>query len=692
MAGAFLKNALISVFVAYVADKIMSIFMGNAESVLCGPGVNDFSWFHSYTGPHYFPPKTMNITAKFIPMEDGVELAADVYRSNLQTEDIKLPAIVHLTRYGRAFEMKAPFSYMNSLGRRSNPRTGKLVTKFFSKGYVWINVDVRGSGASSGVKTEDFMKQEVRDGEQVLSWAASQPWCNGKVVLYGAGMDGTGTLALAASGHEALKAVVVRSAPVDLYQDALYPGGLFNFEFAKQFQAFTKAIDLHQHYKDLMIFKTRLMMGMVSGVSLDVNGDKQKHEEVAKEHEANVNMELESKNAKYRDVGMASNFENVQMMMKKIAESNVPLYMFGGYFDMGVARGSLELFQQIAQHGNPTGATHRLTLGPWGHDGSRNVDAFSKEHVSCFQPIEEMARFLDYQFSPRYRKLTELFFEESIHYFTMVENVWKSTAVWPPAHMETKTYFLGHETLAENLDSIQDNSTVLNASSSVSSTIQPSRWNAMKHIFGEGPNYDADRTTSTTASISFVSEEATPMEFTGDAEIKLYFSVDKPDVAIYAYLEDLDDTSIFKKDAIKRVGATYITEAVLRPQHGLNENNERTFNREQSSPLEAGKVYQAVFKFLPVSYLFTARHNIRLTIRAAETKDFVLPDAEKAATKFTIHYGPTYPSSINLPLHVVPGYEPVENDIASIANVEDDEFANIAESAVDSAKVTKDEL
>ena len=48
-----------------------------------------------------------------------------------------------------------------------------------------IRVDLRGSGDSEGILTDEYLEQELRDAEQVLAWLAAQPWCNGRTGMMG---------------------------------------------------------------------------------------------------------------------------------------------------------------------------------------------------------------------------------------------------------------------------------------------------------------------------------------------------------------------------------------------------------------------------------------------------------------------------------------------------------------------------
>ncbi len=102
-----------------------------------------------------------------IPLRDGVHLNATIYRPHEQIE--ALPVIFTLTPY-------IGDSYLDR------------ATYFSQNGYVYALVDVRGRGNSEGA-FEPFAN-EGRDGYDAVEWLAKQPWCNGKVAMWGGSYAG----------------------------------------------------------------------------------------------------------------------------------------------------------------------------------------------------------------------------------------------------------------------------------------------------------------------------------------------------------------------------------------------------------------------------------------------------------------------------------------------------------------------
>ncbi|MEY2560996.1 MAG: uncharacterized protein QOG51_1411, partial [Verrucomicrobiota bacterium] len=105
-----------------------------------------------------------------IPMRDKVELNATLYLPKTPDGSApKTPVIFTLTPYiSDSYHARAAY--------------------FASRGYAFALVDVRGRGNSAG----DFepFAQEPRDGHDVVEWLAQQPFCDGKVTMWGGSYAG----------------------------------------------------------------------------------------------------------------------------------------------------------------------------------------------------------------------------------------------------------------------------------------------------------------------------------------------------------------------------------------------------------------------------------------------------------------------------------------------------------------------
>jgi putative CocE/NonD family hydrolase len=105
-----------------------------------------------------------------IPMRDKVELNATLYLPKTADGSLpKTPVIFTLTPYiSDTYHARAAY--------------------FASHGYAFALVDVRGRGNSAG----DFepFANEPRDGHDIVEWLATQPFCDGKVAMWGGSYAG----------------------------------------------------------------------------------------------------------------------------------------------------------------------------------------------------------------------------------------------------------------------------------------------------------------------------------------------------------------------------------------------------------------------------------------------------------------------------------------------------------------------
>src|SRR5258707_13247651 len=96
-----------------------------------------------------------------IPMADGVRLSADLFMPDGQGP---FPGVFEFLPY-RKDDRTAP---------RWNAHQ-----YFAERGFVGVRADIRGTGGSEGVATDEYTPQEQQDACQVIDWASRQPWCNG---------------------------------------------------------------------------------------------------------------------------------------------------------------------------------------------------------------------------------------------------------------------------------------------------------------------------------------------------------------------------------------------------------------------------------------------------------------------------------------------------------------------------------
>ena len=159
----------------------------------------------------HFPETVKEIENEWITMPDGVKLAARIWLP--ESANVKpVPAILEYIPY-----RKRDFKRIDD---EVNHRY------FAGHGYAGVRVDIRGSGDSEGVLTDEYLETELSDGERIIEWLAEQSWCDGSVGMIGISWGGFNGLQIAARRPEALKAVISVCSTDDRYADDVhYLGG-----------------------------------------------------------------------------------------------------------------------------------------------------------------------------------------------------------------------------------------------------------------------------------------------------------------------------------------------------------------------------------------------------------------------------------------------------------------------------------
>jgi hypothetical protein len=158
-----------------------------------------------------FPRRVREIEHTWITLGDGTRLAARIWLPE-DAEDAPVPAILEFLPYrktdGTAVRDAARQPYLAGFG------------------YAAVRVDLRGTGESDGVLTDEYTDQEQEDALEVLAWLRAQPWCDGKLGMWGISWGGFNSLQIAARRPPGLGAIVTLCSTDDRYADDVhYRGG-----------------------------------------------------------------------------------------------------------------------------------------------------------------------------------------------------------------------------------------------------------------------------------------------------------------------------------------------------------------------------------------------------------------------------------------------------------------------------------
>jgi hypothetical protein len=178
----------------------------------------------------------------FLTMRDGTRIAIDLHLPKLTGGVARLPTIVRMTRYLRSLAHKNRVAGWLDVAKNFDIYSD-LRPRFLAAGYAWVDVDVRGTGASSGTWTSPWHADQVRDSGEIVDWIVKQPWSTGKVGSLGISYDGTAAEMLLVAKHPAVLAVAPLFSLYDVYADVAFPGGIHLAWFTEAWGRYNAALD-----------------------------------------------------------------------------------------------------------------------------------------------------------------------------------------------------------------------------------------------------------------------------------------------------------------------------------------------------------------------------------------------------------------------------------------------------------------
>ncbi|MGE0551889.1 MAG: CocE/NonD family hydrolase [Gemmatimonadales bacterium] len=586
--------------------------LGAAQAPRAGASPDSAWWTRSGARNGIPAPTYQQVERRsiYVPMRDGVRLAVDVFLPKDLAPGTRLPTVMEQTRYRRSFE------FTPEAAPRLD-RTRSDVLAFVTRGYAYLVVDVRGSGASFGGRIAEFHRLEVEDGKDLVDWIVRQPWSDGTVGGLGISYVGSTADLLLLNRHPAVKAVAPTFAFYDAFADIVAPGGVLQDFFLKRWGELIREMDLNQVSDQLR------ERGVLGSRPVDLDGDRSLLRAAVDGHRANVRVDEVISDLEYRDDvgenGLTVDATSTHSFRAEQQASGAAIYSYSGWWDGGYPHSAIKRFQSVRTPGS------RLILGPWAHGGSFYwTPGPDSARLSSFDRLGELVRFFDHHLRGTANGIST---EPAIHYFTMGENRWKTSATWPVPGTGSETWFFGsggslgasRPTGAAGVDRYQVDTTV--------GTGETSRWNT---LLGGGPVVYPNRAEIDRKLLTYTSAPLdAPLEVTGHPMVTLHVASTARDGAFFVYLEEVmaDGT------------VAYVTEGILRAslrQVGtgpyLQVPPYRSLTRASAAPLVPGEPAELSFDLLPVSHQFRAGSRIRVAIAGADRDHFARIPAGEAPT------------------------------------------------------------
>jgi len=584
-------------------------------------------------------PVSYTRTSQYLTMRDGVQIAVDLYLPTNLSPDEHLPTMIHQTRYWRALAYRWPASLVKKTFTRG--LIGEYAQRFLANGYAWVDVDVRGSGASFGTRRYAHAPEEIQDAAEVVDWIIHQPWSNGNIGSIGISYGGASAELILANQHPAVKAAAPLYSGFDLYPEIAFPGGIHLTWFTKTWSYINDQLDHNQ-----LPFVGWWTNMFVRGVA-PVDGDQGWSilQKALDEHQENWDPHQEARGITFRDdpppsipvptIDTLSSFTKAQA----ISNSRAAIYSYSGWFDGGYQHAAIRRHLTIKNPGN------KLILGPWDHGGRRNISPFNTGPTQ-FDHAGELIKFFDWHLKGKETGIQD---ESTIHYFTMGEEQWKGSDVWPPpANMKSWYLSAKHQLLPAPQELKQASDTY--RIEETAGTGKQSRWNTLVGIPLKEPY--ANRGEQDQKLLTYTSP-ALPqnLEVTGHPVVTFYMEATSPIETMFIYLEDVDQEG----------HVHYVTEGMLNVLHRKLSNQDppytdvipyRTYHRADRLPLAPGEIATIIVDLLPTSYQFKKGHHIRVAIAGRDQDHFAQntnPPATPPST-ITLHRTKSNPSHLQLPI------------------------------------------
>lgn len=553
----------------------------------------------------------------YLTMSDGVRVAVDTYVPQDYPAGGPYPTIFEMTRYWRKRGDEIPYTIRRAMQR----------------GFAWVVMDERGTGASFGRWDRPLSDRALRDTEEVFDWIVEQGWSNGRVGATGISYSGMAAQQSVSRNHPALRAIVPMSDSYDLYRDLIFPGGVFNEAFLQGWSDAVMALD---RSTSLSIDDQHFVL---SPVDSDPEGILL--QEAVDGHAGNLNPYEAFEGITYRDdpglSGLVLDDLSTERFWDRIAESGIAVYHWGSWMDGGSADGVIRAFLQ-------SDGPRRAAIGSWTHDLEGNSFTGDGDRYTAVPTFEAQWEELLNFFDDALRKDKPVG-ERVIRYYTMGEGTWKATSTWPVEGTVVESWYLGADSvLTPTPPSDPSGEDEYTVNDEVRSSIDP-RW--LGPLFSE--TWYPDRRERDKSLLTYESPPlATDMEVTGHPVVQLHLSSTHSDGTYIVYLEDVSSRGV----------VTYVTEGVLRGIHrkvspapegwpaSVPYHSFLSVDGEDQVP---GEVFELTLALEPTSFLFRQDHRIRISIAGHDAAVFRrIP--ESGTPVLSIQRNSVYPSRIQIPV------------------------------------------
>jgi uncharacterized protein len=546
-------------------------------------------------------------------MRDGAKLRADIYRPKAAG---KFPVLLVRTPYDKTNEME-------------------FGVKAAARGYVVVEQDVRGRFQSEG-EWYPF-KNESQDGYDTVEWAASLPYANGKVGMFGGSYVGA-TQYLAAIAKPPHLTGICPNVTASNYHDGwTYQGGAFEQWFN---ESWTTGLALNT-------MRRRLEAGQ-NAVAWTKTLPLTNYAVL----EAPPAAGLAPYFADWLAHPNYDEYWKQWSIEEHYAQIQVPVFSFGAWYDIFLG-GTLRNYARLRKEAGTEEAKReqKLMVYVGGHAGgsdNRKVGAVDFGERLPFDFNEVMLNWYDALLKGQTSASTT---EKPVKIFVMGRNEWREEDDWPLSRAKTTKYYL-HSAAAANAASGDGTLSMAapGAEKTGQFTYDPN--DAAPTLGGPlccgpfppaglGPQ-DQSNAESRSDVLVFTTPVLTKdLEVTGPVSLELYVSSSAVDTDFTGKLVDVWPNGF----------AQNLTEGILR----LRYRN----SQEKPELAKPGETYHITVDLWATSNVFLTGHKLRLEVSSSNfprfDRNLNTGEEQAGATRMSkannvIYHDKAHPSALVLPV------------------------------------------
>ncbi len=527
-----------------------------------------------------------------LPTRDGLELSANLFMPEAAPGE-KFPAVLEMIPY-----RKDDWRYLADHQR---------MTYFAQRGYVGCRVDVRGTGSSQGIARDEYTPDESRDGYDAVEWLAAQPWCNGRVGMWGISYGGFTAIQTAMLRPPHLQAIVPMYATDDRYTDDVhYLGGCPAVSELAQYAVSQVAMNALPPKPPGPFWR-----GAGAGEYASDEWIRQWKERLEQTPCWPIEWLRHQTDGPYwRSGSLAPDYARIQCAIFHIA----------GWMD-GYPDPALRMQAHCT-------APRKTLIGSWAH--------LTPDHAypgPTLDYLHEMVRFFDHWLKGADNGVMD---DPPLTYFRReytppeafprrFNGEWAAAREYHPARLERRSFFLGRGALMAAPPDAESAAADHYPHRPAWGTAGPLTWGAGAPPTGLARDLRPDEAQALTYTSQPFAE---PFDLLGAAEAHLHLSAGAPVAHVAVRLSDVapDGTSAL------------VTMGLLNLTHRDGHADPR--------PLVPGQIYAVTVPCKATAYRFLPGHRLRLTIASA-CWPLIWPSPHPADNQ--LHRGPAHPSRLTLP-------------------------------------------